>query len=158
MPARVALIALLLPLLAWTPNFSRSDWLDQLLRQPCGSIRFLPMDDNLSVRCDGARVEALRASTTSGLPHAARTTRVWSAVSARRGDFMGVVTVSIGGEFVVVEAERCPTCNVQRGPAWVFRPQELRPTTLRAIQREAGLGAVPLRTTLDAWRTRSPAP
>lgn len=108
----------------------------------------------MTVLCDGARVEALRATTTSGLPYAARARRVWSTMSARRRDFMGVVTVSIGGNFVVMEAERCPTCNVQRGPAWVFRPQYVRPATMRAMQLEAGLGAAPLRTTLDAWRTR----
>jgi hypothetical protein len=154
MSARLALIALLLPLLSWTPDFSRSDWLVALMAQPCASIRIAPRDLSIAVLCDGARVEALRASTTSGLPYAARARRVWSAMSARPRDFMGVVTVSIGGDFVVIEAERCPTCNVQRGAAWVFRPHYVRPATMRAIQLEAGLGAAPLRTTLDAWRAR----
>jgi hypothetical protein len=154
MHLRAALIALLLPLLSWTPDFSRSDWLIRLMGQPCESIRFVPRDLDMRVLCDGPRVEALRASTTSGLQYAARARRVWLAGSSHRRSFMTVVIVSVGGDFVVIEAEQCPTCNVQRGPAWVFRPQYVRPATMRAIQLEAGLGASPLRLTLDAWRTR----
>jgi hypothetical protein len=152
--ARAALVVLLLPLLSWTPDFSRSDWLVRLMAQPCASIRIAPRDLSMAVLCDGPRVEALRASTTSALPYAARARRVWSSLSARRGRLFDVVTVSVGGDFVVVEAEQCPTCNVQRGPAWVFRPAYARPATMRAIQLAAGLGDAPLRLTVAAWRTR----
>jgi hypothetical protein len=154
MRARVALIVLLLPLLSWTPDFNRSDWLVRLMSQRCSSIRIVPRDMGMSVLCDGPRVEAFRGSTTSGLPFAVRATRAWSALSQRRESFSPTVTVYVGGDFVVIEAEQCPTCNVQRGPAWVFRPQNVRPSTMRAIQVQAGLGPSPLRLTMDAWRTR----
>ena len=55
---------------------------------------------------------------------------------------------------VLIEKELCGTCNVQRGPVWVFRPARTRPEVLRAIQRAIHVPAAVARTSVAAWRER----
>ena len=112
-------------------------------------------DWGMSVTCNGDLVEVLHATTTSAVNGSLRAQVAWrSGYLTRQFSGYASVVVSIRDDVVLVENELCPTCNVQRGPVWVFRPARTRPEVLREIQGRVRLPTAVARTTVAAWRER----
>ncbi len=149
---RTALIAPLFALLAaWTPDFDDRHWVQQTLAHRCRDVRF-GRDWAMSVTCNGNQVEVLHATTTSAVNWSLQAQVAWRSGYLHPSYLYASVVVSIRDDIVLVENELCPTCNVQRGPVWVFRPARTRPEVLREIQRRVRLPTAVARTTVAAWR------
>jgi hypothetical protein len=155
--ARTPLVApLFLLLTAWVPDFTSRNQVRETLDHRCRDVR-LGRYDGMRVTCNGDQVEVLHATTTS-----AAGSDLWARVAWRSSFFndtrvgspIARVVVSIDDDIVLVENELCVTCNVQRGPVWVFRPARTRPEVLRAIQRAIHVPAAVARTSVAAWRER----
>lgn len=139
-------------LLAWVPDFNDRGWVRQTLEHRCRDVRF-DRYAGVSVTCNGDQVEVLHTTTTSAINWSVQAQVAWRSVYLDRGGVASVV-VSINDDIVMIENEQCPTCNVQRGPVWVFRPSRTRPAVLREIQGMIGLPTAVARTTVAAWRQR----
>jgi hypothetical protein len=148
-PLRALLFAVLV---AWVPDFNDRDWVRQTLEHRCRDVRF-DRYARVSVTCNGDQVEVLHTSTTSGINWSVQAQVAWRSGYLERGNVASVV-VSIHDDIVLIENEQCPTCKVQRGPVWVFRPSRTRPEVLRQIQGRIRLPTAVARTTVAAWRQR----
>ncbi|MFO0652657.1 MAG: hypothetical protein U0326_40955 [Polyangiales bacterium] len=139
-------------LLAWVPDFNDRGWVWKTLEHRCRDVSF-DRYAGVSVTCNGDQVEVLHTTTTSAIDWSVQAQVAWRSVYLDRGGVASVV-VSINDDIVMIENEQCPTCNVQRGPVWVFRPSRTRPAVLREIQGMIRLPTAVARTTVAAWRQR----
>lgn len=139
-------------LVAWVPDFNDRNWVRQTFEHDCRDVRF-DRYSGFSVTCNGDQVEVLHTSTTSGINWSVQAQVAWRSFDRQRGP-SALVVVSINDDIVLIENEHCSTCNVQRGPVWVFRPSRTRPAVLRQIQGMIGLPTAVARTTVAAWRQR----
>ena len=150
---RTSLLAPLFVLLvAWVPDFNDRGWVRQTLEHRCRDVR-LGRDWGMSLTCNGDQVEVLHTTTTSAINWSVQAQVAWRSGYLDRGNYASVV-VSINDDIVLIENELCVTCNVQRGPVWVFRPARTRPAVLREIQGRVRLPTAVARATIAAWRQR----
>lgn len=155
-PVLAALVAALVPLISWVPDWRRDDWPVQVMAHACAQIH---LADAMRLECaaDGT-VAVLTTPVDSWLARRMRATQTFSnrrAPAASTGQRPSL-DISVLGDIVVVEQVRCGSCRRVVGQSWAFRPAKTSPRTLATIQAAAGLAATPLLQTVSAWSSARP--
>lgn len=142
-------------LISWVPDWSREDWPRQVTAHGCSDI-VLPATAQVRVECGANNVvAAIVTPVDSWIARRLRASSLWTQPQGG-GVRRASATVSIAGEFVIVEKTTCGACARVMGTTWLFRPGIVAASTLEAAQAAAGLRATqPLRT-VDAWRAARP--
>lgn len=155
-PVVLALVAALVPLISWVPDWRREDWPVQAMAHSCAHIQ---LTDSMRLECaaDGT-VAMMTGPVDYWLARRMRATQTFSnrrQPAASTGQRPSL-DISVVGDIVVVEQVMCGACRRVIGQSWAFRPAKTSARTLATIQTAAGLPASPLLQSVSAWRSARP--